>query len=74
VSDITREIVQSGIEQRQHSYTAEQRRRLEALDKARLVREAILLERGGKPIDLEVALLINEMREERDAGILNRGD
>lgn len=74
VSYLARELIQEGIEQRQRLYTAEQKRRLLALEKARQVRQAILRERGGAPLDLQFSDLIAELREERDDQILGRGN
>jgi predicted DNA-binding protein len=73
VSDLTREIVQEGIEQRQEMYTQEKNRRLQALERARQVRQAILAERKGTPLSVDVPRLIEELREDRDDQILNRG-
>lgn len=73
ISELTREIVQEGIEQRQRLYAAEQGRRLQALEKARQVRQAILKERGGAPLDLNFPDLIAGLREERDDQIISRG-
>jgi beta-phosphoglucomutase-like phosphatase (HAD superfamily) len=73
VSDLTREIVQEGIEQRQEMYTQEKKRRLQALERARQVRQAILDERKGTPLSVDVPRLIEELREDRDDQILSRG-
>lgn len=73
VSDLTREIVQDGIEQRQQMYTQEKSRRLQALERARQVRQAILAEREGRPLSADVSRLIEELREDRDDNILSGG-
>jgi len=72
VSDVTRELVQHGIVQRQDHYNTKRKRRLQALENARRIRKAILEERGGKPVDVDFVALLHEMREERDASLLNR--
>jgi beta-phosphoglucomutase-like phosphatase (HAD superfamily) len=69
VSDLTREIVQAGIEQRQELYTQEKNRRLQALERARRVRQAILAERDGRPLSVDIPRLIEELREDRMASI-----
>lgn len=74
ISDVTREIVQAGIEQRQQLYTIERKRRLQALERARQVRQVILAERGGEPLKLDIPTLIDELRNDRDNQILSRGD
>ena len=70
ISDLTREIVQEGIEQRQRLFVVEQQRRLQALARARQVRQAILREHGGVPLDLNPSDLIAGLREERDDRVL----
>ena len=58
------------LEQRKQAEDADRQRYLEGLERIHEHREAILKERGGKPIDIDVVELINQMREERDAQIL----
>jgi predicted DNA-binding protein len=74
VSDLAREIVQEGIEQRQQLYAVEKRKRLQALDRARQVRLAILAAHGGQPLDLDIPDLMEGLRNDRDDQILLRGD
>ena len=74
ISDVTRELVQHGIVQRQEHYNIEQKRRFEALQNARRIRKAILEERGGVPFDVDIVALLHEMREDRDASLLGRRD
>jgi len=74
VSEVTREIVQQGIQQRQQDYKLIQDRRLTALKNAQRVRKAILEERGAKLLEIDVVKLIHEMREERDDRILGNRD
>jgi predicted CopG family antitoxin len=70
ISDVVREMLRQQLEQRTLAEGAERQRYLEGLERIREHREAILKERGGKPIDIDVVELINQMREERDAQIL----
>lgn len=74
ISDLTREIVQEGIERRQQLFAKEKQRRLQALAQARQVREAILKEHGSFPLDINIPALIAELREARDDQILSRRD
>jgi hypothetical protein len=59
-------MIQERLDQRRHIQDAAMKRRLEALERIREHREAILAERGGKPIDLDLVETIKQMREERD--------
>lgn len=72
VSDLVRAMIDQQLEQRKQAREADLKRRLEALERIREHRDAILAERGGQPIDIDVVAMINEMREERDAR--NLGD
>lgn len=74
VSEVARDLIQSGLEQRQRERFQLQEQRMLALEKARMIRERILNKRDGKPFDFDVNEIINEMREERDDQILGRGD
>jgi predicted CopG family antitoxin len=67
ISDVVREIVQQALEQREEQRNATIARRLAALERIREHREAILAERGGKPLEFDVVEEINQAREERDA-------
>jgi predicted CopG family antitoxin len=67
VSEVVREIIRERLAQREQEINANIKRRLEALERIRAHREAILARRGGKPIEMDVVEMINEMREERDA-------
>jgi hypothetical protein len=73
ISDLAREFVQEGIEQRQRLHQVEQKRRLQALEKAHQVRQAILRERNNAPLDLNMSELMNKLRQDRDDQILSRG-
>lgn len=70
ISDVVREMLRQQLEQRKQAEDADLQKYLEGLERIREHREAILKERGGKPIDIDVVELINQMREERDAQIL----
>ncbi len=65
VSEVTREIVQQGIAQRQQQYETEIQRRLKAFENARRVREEMYKIYGDRLYDIDIVALINEMREER---------
>ena len=65
VSEVTREIVQQGIIQRQQQYESEVQKRLNAFENARRVREEMYQEYGDQLYDIDLVTLINEMREER---------
>jgi predicted CopG family antitoxin len=71
VSAVVREIVHDALGSREERRSPEERQRLLAqLEEVRRHREAILAERGGAPLDIDVAELIREGREERDREIL----
>jgi predicted DNA-binding protein len=67
VSEIVREIIRQRLEEREQEIDADVKRRLEAMERIREFRNRILARRGGKPIDIDVVEMINQMREERDA-------
>mgnify|MGYP001551710241 CR=1 FL=1 len=71
ISEATREIVAHGIEQREVKYATE-KNRLQALEKIRQVRMAILNDRGGKQLPHDSAALTEELREARHDQIINR--
>ncbi len=66
LSDVVREMLQAELEQRRQDATAVKKRRLEALEQIKNHRQAILDRRGGKPLEIDVVDLINQIREERD--------
>lgn len=78
ISDVARQTIGLGLEQLKQSEDTDLQKRLNALERIRENRNKILKRRGGKPIDIDVVELINQMREERDAHILavvaNPGD
>ncbi len=58
VSDLVREYVEKGLEAKEN--------KLEALDRIQAHRKQMLERRGGKPVSLDPAQVIREIREERD--------
>ncbi|MEA3439238.1 MAG: ribbon-helix-helix protein, CopG family [Chloroflexota bacterium] len=72
VSDLTRELIEKGIEQLNRERELEIQKRLEALDQAHQVRELILREREDAPIEVDLVKVLREMREERDGTLLGR--
>jgi hypothetical protein len=73
LSDLARELIQQGLDQRQAEYTQAQQRRLAALDNARQVRRAIHEAVGGASYQVDIVGLIQKMREERDDELIQRG-
>jgi predicted HicB family RNase H-like nuclease len=73
LSDLARELIQQGLDQRQVEYTQEQKRRMAALDNARQVRRAIYEVSGGASYQVDLVDLIQKMREERDDELIQRG-
>lgn len=65
LSDVVREMVRRQLEHRREDRIRQER--LDALERIRRHRDEMLERRGGKPWDVDVAGMINEMREERDA-------
>ena len=69
ISDVVREMIDNELERRKNAANTDIQRRLAALDRIQQHRAEILARRGGKPIDIDVVELINQMRDERDAEI-----
>jgi predicted CopG family antitoxin len=67
VSELVREIIRQRLAERERKIDADVKRRLEALERIRGHREAILARRGGQPLEIDVVEMINQMREERHA-------
>jgi predicted DNA-binding protein len=63
LSDLVREMVDLQLRQGEDDLLA---RRLDALERIRQHREAMLARRGGQPIQIDAAELVNEVREEQD--------
>ena len=74
ISDVVREMVQRQIEQRRETARVDLERRLEALRRIRRHRDEAIERRGGRQVDLDVATLIRQAREERDGRALNTFD
>ena len=70
ISDLTREIIDRYLAEREEMRHQSQ---MEALDRARKLREQIREEHGGQPLDIDVVDMIHRMREERDEQILRAG-
>ena len=68
VSDVVREAVAEYVVIKTNE--GERERRRNALEKIRQHREEMLRENGGKPFEIDVVELINQMREERDNELL----
>jgi hypothetical protein len=66
VSELVREMIREQLAQRRQAEEAAVERRLRALERIRQHRESILAERGGKPLEIDVVEMINQMRAERD--------
>ncbi|HYO15461.1 MAG TPA: ribbon-helix-helix protein, CopG family [Thermoanaerobaculia bacterium] len=69
ISELVREILQEELERREED-AERQSQRLEQLEQLKRHREEMLARRGGKPLNVNVAELLNEMRDERDDEIL----
>lgn len=67
LSDVVREMLHEQLKQHRQDAVAVRKRRLEALERIRRHRQAILDRRGGKPLEIDVVELIDQMRDERDA-------
>ncbi len=63
ISEVVREMIAAQLQEREQGARA---KRLEALERIRRHQAAILARRGGKPLEVDVAEVINEMRKERD--------
>jgi hypothetical protein len=72
VSDVVREAVAEYVMTRSHEDQWERRRN--ALEKIRQHREEMLRKNGGKPFEIDVVELINQMREERDNDLFTASD
>ena len=68
VSDVVREAVAEYVVTRTHEDQWE--RRLRALERIKQHREQMLRERGGKPIEVDLVKMLDEIREERDNELL----
>ena len=73
-SDLARELIQQGLDQRQRQFLQEQEHRLAALEEARRVRRLIHAQYGEALSGLDLTDLIHQMRKERTDGFIQRGD
>jgi hypothetical protein len=71
ISDVARELLRRGMEAREEDPAVVWRRRAKALERADRLQAEMRARRGGKPLDIDIAEFIGEMREERDAQILD---
>ena len=71
VSDVVREAVAEYVAAKTQQEVSQRRRR--ALEKADRLREKILRDRGGKPIEMDFVALMNQMRDERTHELLDPG-
>lgn len=69
LSDLIREMLDAQLQLRQQDEAALKQRRLEALERIRRHRDAILERREGVPLEDDVTDVIHQIREERDAEI-----
>ena len=76
ISEIVRTAVRQWLDERQGEDLL--RRQLDALEGIERHRQEILDRRGGKPLDIDAAEIINQVREERDdelfTGTFSRSD
>ena len=70
VPEVIREILQVELEKREVAAPENRRHRLEQLEQLKRHREEMLARRGGKPLNVDVTELLNEIRDERDNEIL----
>lgn len=66
LSDVVREMIRRHLEQRQRAVDATAQRQLAALERIRRFRGEVLARRSGKPIELDVVEIIDQIRGERD--------
>lgn len=69
VSDLVREMLREALGRRQAEADVYVQRHLQALERIKQHREAILARRGGRPLDIDFVEEINRAREERDEEI-----
>jgi hypothetical protein len=78
VSDIVRELLREQLEQRKRVSQSVTQRRLEALARVRRHREEMLARRDGKPLEVDLVKMLQQMREEQDehhlAGLTDHRD
>ena len=67
VSDVIGGLIRHELERR-----GERDQRLAGIDAIRSMREEILARRGGRPLDVDIESVIDQMRDERDGELLDR--
>jgi hypothetical protein len=72
ISDVARELLSLGMQARVDDPAARWRRRAKALERADRLQAQMRAERGGQPSNIDVSKLIEDMREERDAELIER--
>jgi hypothetical protein len=72
MSEVVREILQQQLVLRRQRADLAKQRQLAALEEISRHRQALVERRGGRLIDLDVAELIDQLREKHDAGIDTR--
>ena len=73
VSEIAREMIRYGIEQKDQEYRLRRDRRLAALEKAARLRTALRDAEDVSLLDNDLVELIDKMREDRDGELLDSG-
>jgi predicted transcriptional regulator len=66
LSEIIREIVQAELDRREKDETDRRHQLLQGIERVRLTREEILARRAGEPLQVNVADMVRQMRDERD--------
>ena len=69
ISDVARELIRLGLEARSETPEIRWQRRVRVLNRAAQQRAAMRRRRGGRPIEMDPAALLQTIREERDAGL-----
>lgn len=72
ISDVVRELIRLGLEARSGNPAVRWQRRTRILNRAAEQRAAMRRRRGGQPLAIDPAALLNAIREERD-GDFSRG-
>ena len=63
ISEVVREMISAELQRREQNTLTEQ---LEGLERIRRHREEILARRGGKPLDVDIVQMLEQIREEQD--------
>jgi len=69
ISDVARELIRLGLEARSETVEARWRKRARILTRAAQQRAAMRQRRGGRPVAIDPAALLQSVREERDADL-----